>query len=271
MKKIVLTLFALLIAACQQAPQDQLIVYVENEEGVQAYKTRIIVTPKFMRFDEGDDSNTFLLFDRTKKIAYSVNHEMKSTMVVHGKEADVAAPIELNHSVKIVDDVSDAPKIEDAKVVHRQHSTNGQVCFDVISAEGLMPAAVEAMIEFHKVLATDSASTFNIMPADMHDPCAISMSTFAPTRHLEHGFPVQEWKPGYARSLVDYQSDYQADASLFVLPKDYFSYTVQEFREGRVDMMNQKVFPEQDSDKSSEKIETKPETDKPKTKEQENK
>jgi len=109
-----------------------------------------------------------------------------------------------------------------------------------------MPEAVEAMIEFHKVLATDSASTFEIMPADMFDPCAISMSTFVPTRHLRDGFPVQEWKPGYARSLVDYQANYKADSSLFVLPDDYFTYTVQEFREGRVDMMNQKVFSEQE-------------------------
>jgi len=250
MKKIILILITLFLTACQQAPQDQLIVYVENEDGVEAYKTRIIVTSKYMRFDEGDDSNTFLLFDRAKKVAYSVNHEMKSTMVVHGKEADVAAPIELNHSVKVIDDVKDAPPIAGVSLVHRRHLTNGQVCFDVISAEGLMPSAVSAMIDFHKVLATDSASTFNIMPADMHDPCVISMSTFAPTRHLDHGFPVQEWKPGYARSLVDYNNNYKADANLFILPKDYFSYTVQEFREGRVDMMNQKVFSDQELDEA---------------------
>ena len=242
MKKIIFTLFALLIAACQQAPHDQLIVYVENEKDVEPYKTRIIVTPKFIRFDEGDESNTFLLFDRVKKLAHSVNHEMKNMMVLHGKETAVSAPMELNHSVKIIDDIKDAPKIAGVTPIHRQHSTNDQVCFDVISAQGLMPEAVKAMIEFHEMLSTDSASTFNVMPADMHDPCAISMSTFAPTRHLQHGFPVQEWKSGYARSLVDYQEKYKADANLFVLPKDYFSYTVQEFREGRVDMMNQKVF-----------------------------
>ncbi len=246
MKKIIYSVFALLLGACQQAPQDQLIVYLENEDGVEPYKTRIIVTQKFIRFDEGDNSETFLIFDRANKIAHSVNHDMKSTMVVEGKDAEVKAPIELNHTVKIIDDIKDAPKIDGVTPIHRQHSTNDQVCFDVISADGLMPEAVAAMIEFHQVLATDSASTFNIMPADMHDPCAISMSTFVPTRHLQHGFPVQEWKPGYARSLVDYQSNYKADASLFVLPENYFTYTVQAFREGRVDLMNQKVFPRQE-------------------------
>jgi len=247
MKKIIFTLLALQIMACQQAPQDQMIVYLENEDGVEPYQTRIIVTPKFIRFDEGENSNTFLLFDRANKVAHSVNHEMKSTMTVEGKDARVTAPIELNHTVKIIDDIKDAPKIAGIAPVHRQHSTNDQVCFDVISAKGLMPGAVEAMIEFHKILATDSASTFEVMPADMHDPCAISMSTFVPTRHLQDGFPVREWKAGYARSLVDYKSNYKADASLFELPEGYFTYSVQEFREGRVDMMNQKVFPAEEA------------------------
>jgi len=246
MKKIILILITLFLTACQQAPQDQLIVYVENEDGVEAYKTRIIVTSKYMRFDEGDDSNTFLLFDRAKKVAYSVNHEMKSTMVVHGKTTIVEPPVELKHSVKIVDDVSDAPKIEGVTPVHRQHSTNDKVCFDVISVEGVMPAAVEAMKEFHLVLATDSAATFSIIPADMLDPCAISMSTFAPTRQLQHGFPVREWKAGYVRNLVDYKNNYKVDAALLILPKDYFTYTVQQFREGRVDMLKQKVFSDED-------------------------
>ena len=256
MKKFIIILFTLLIAACTQAPQDQLIVYLENEDGVEPYQTRIIVTPKFIRFDEGENSATFLLFDRASKVAHSVNHEMKSTMTVEGKETEVQAPIDLNHSVKIIDDIKDAPKIAGATPVHRQHSTNNQICFDVISAEGLMPEAVEAMIEFHKVLATDSASTFEIMPADMLDPCAIAMSTFVPTRHLQHGFPVREWKTGYARNLVDYKSEYKADASLFELPEDYFTYSVQEFREGRVDMMNQKIFPAQESNDVSGKNES---------------
>ena len=109
-----------------------------------------------------------------------------------------------------------------------------------------MPEAVAALKEYHLLLASDSAMTFNVMPADMHDPCAISMSTFAPTRHLEFGFPVQEWKPGYARNLQNYDPDYQVDPELLTLPKDYFSYFIQEYREGRVDLENRKVLPEQE-------------------------
>ena len=63
----------------------------------------------------------------------------------------------------------------------------------------------------------------------------ISMNTFAASRHLALSFPIQEWSEnGSGRALVDYQLNFQPDASLFVLPKDYRRFTVQEFREGKV-------------------------------------
>lgn len=231
------------LLACQQKPQSQLILFLENEEGIDPYQTRIMVTPDYMRFDDGGQSTTFLLIDRKKKVAYSVNHDMQTTMRVERQDVEVAPPIELNFTVKEVDDFKDAPKINNNQPKHRQLLTNDQVCLDVISVDGLMPEAVAALKEYHQLLAADSAITFNIMPADMHDPCTISMSTFAPTRHLEYGFPIQEWKPGYARSLETYDENYQVDPKLLKLPENYFNYSIQEFREGRVDFDNRKIIP----------------------------
>jgi len=246
MKKIiVLVLAGFVLIACGE-PTNQLIVYVENEDGVDPYRTRIIVTPKFIRFDEGDGSTTFLLFDRTTKIAHSVNHEMKTTMQVHDKNIKAVPPMELKHTLKIVEDEKPAPPFNDIIPIHRQHSTNGQVCFEVFSVKGLMPEAVEAMKEFHMVLASDSADTFAIIPADVLNACDISMSTFAPTRQFEHGFPVQEWKEGYSRSLVEYDDDYLVAPGVMDLPTDYFIYSVQEYREGRVDIANKKVLSDAD-------------------------
>ena len=80
-----------------------------------------------------------------------------------------------------------------------------------------------------------SKVTFNNLPADLQKPCNISMNTFAAGRHLALGFPIQEWSEyGSGRALVDYQLNFQPDASLFVLPADYHHFTVQEFREGKV-------------------------------------
>jgi len=245
MRSLIITVLfsTVLFAGCQQKAKNQMILFVEQEEGVEPYQTRIMITPTHIRFDEGDNTGPFLLIDRNKSIAYNVNHELQTIMKLQSKSIELSPPVELKYSVNVVDDLKDAPTIKDIKPVHRQLLTNEQVCLDIISVDGLMPEAVAALKEYHLLLASDSAMTFNIMPADMHDPCAISMSTFAPTRHLEYGFPVQEWKPGYTRNLQNYDPDFQVDPELLTLPKDYFSYFIQEYREGRVDLENRKVLP----------------------------
>ena len=248
MKKFVLLVLSFLslafvLAACQQKPQHQLILFLESEEGIDPYQTRVMITPGYMRFDDGEQSTTFLLIDRNKNVAYSVNHEMQTIMSVKGQGIEATPPMELTYTVNELDDFKDAPTINGRQPKHRQLLTNAQVCLDVVSVKGLMPEAVVALKEYHQLLAADSAITFNVIPADMHDPCDISMSTFAPTRHLEHGFPIQEWKPGYARSLESYDENYQVDPELLKLPEAYFSYSIQEFREGRVDFDNRKILP----------------------------
>ncbi len=252
MNKIVLLVFSFFfmafLGACQETPKNQLLLFLEGEKGVEPYQTRIIVTPDYMRFDEGDQSTTFLLINRKQNIAYSVDHDEKTIMRVEHQDTELKAPFELKYTVTELDDFNDAPEIKNSKPQHRQLFVNDQLCLDVVSVDGLMPEVVAALKEYHQLLASDSAVTFNTIPADMHDPCAISMSTFAPTRYLEYGFPVQEWKPSHARSLENYDEDYQADPKLFSLPENYFSYSVQEFREGRVDVANRKILPAVQSD-----------------------
>ena len=231
---------ALLLAGCQQAAQTHYILYLEKEDGVDPFQTRVIVSKDFIRYDDGEGSDSFVLLDRKSKKIYSVNHGNQTVMILEEKHSPATPPFELKYSVKTVDDMAKAPMINDKKPVHYQLLTNDQVCVDVVSVEGLMPDAVQAFKEFQMVLASDSATTVNNLPADLQDPCVLSMSTFAPTRHLEYGLPIQEWKPGYSRSLMDYKVSYEAAADTFVVPKDYFTYTVQDFREGKVDVGNRK-------------------------------
>lgn len=236
---------ALLLSGCQQAAQTHYILYMEKEDGIDPFQTRVFVSKDFLRFDDGEGSENYVLMDRASKKIYSVNHDSKTVMILEQKQNTATPPFELKYAVKQVGDMKEAPKINGVQPIHYQLSTNDQVCVDVVSVEGLMPEAVQAFKEFHTVLASDSATTINNLPADMQDPCVLAMSTFAPTRHLEYGLPLQEWKPGYSRSLMDYKLAYQAAADTFVVPKDYFSYTVQEFRDGKVDMENRKVIREQ--------------------------
>lgn len=244
---VTLSLLVMLLAGCQQQAGNveqqavkttsgaTLLNFVEFETSVEPYATRLIVTEEYMRFDDGEGSADFVLFDRKNDVIYSVNSSEATIMAVHYKQIDLKPPYELKLAHTKLDNLKDAPTIGGKQAEHYQFSANGERCYDVIAVQGLMPDVVTALREFGDLLASDSKVTFNTLPADLQKPCDISMNTFAPGRHLEFGFPIQEWSMnGSGRSLLDYELDYQADPALFVLPADYRQYSVQEFREGKV-------------------------------------
>lgn len=240
MKKLVLLMLSAFLFSCSQKEQsDILILFVEQEEGVEPFQTRMIVNKKFLRIDDGKSSNSFVLYDRIKKVVYSTSPDEERIMAIHEKKLKKGEafdpPFKLTHSIKKMPKMTDAPTINGDSAKHFQLITNDKICYDVVTIKGLMPNAVKALTEFHKHMASDSIVTFNNMPADMHDACDMTSTTFEPTRQYELGFPLQEWgKRDYSRSLVDFDENYKADPKLFVLPKGYQNYTVMELREGKV-------------------------------------
>lgn len=240
MKKLVLLLMSALLFSCANKEYgDTLILFVEQEDGVEPFQTRMIITKKFIRIDDGKGSDSFVLYDRVKKVVYSTNPDEKTIMAVHEKKLKKGEtfepPFKLTHSVKEMPDLKDAPAINGVTAKHYQLITNGENCYDVVSVKGLMPDVVTALTEFNNHMATDSMVTFNNMPADMHDACDMTLTTFKPSSQYEFGFPIQEWgKRNYSRSLVNYDVNYKPEAKLFVLPEGYKHYTVQELREGKV-------------------------------------
>ncbi len=236
MKKAVLVIFSIFFAACQQASETNMIVFAEQEQGIEPYQTRILVNRKYLRFDDGEDSiNNYLLLDRAAKKLLTVNHQEKTVMVLEMKVHDTKPPFELRHNVKTVGDMKESPSIHGKQPVHYQLSTNDQVCLDVVAVDGLLPEAVAALQEYHRILASDSATTVQNIPADLQEPCMLAMTTFAPNEYLKQGFPVQEWKEGYSRHLLDFKENIETPVDIFTVPKDYFQYTVQQFRDGKVD------------------------------------
>jgi len=230
---------SVLFSCAQKEQSDTLVLFMEQESGIEPYQTRMIVNQKFVRVDDGEGSRNFVLFDRIKKVVYSVNPDEKRIMAIHEKKLEKGQvfepPFKLTHSVKELAKMKDAPTINGEVARRYQLSTNNEICYDVVAIKGLMPNVVTALTEFHQHMATDSRVTFNNMPADMQDACDMTLTTFKPTRQLAFGFPIQEWgKQGYMRSLVDYDVNYKADPKLFVLPEGYQNYTVQDLREGKV-------------------------------------
>lgn len=221
----------------QQAEKDTSvkIKFVEYEKYVKPYPTRLIVTNQFMRFDDGEGSKSYILFDRDANMIYSVNADERTVMSLKHKDIEIEPPMELKLEDKNLGTMEDAPTIQGMKPLHYRFSANGEDCYDVVAVDGLMPDVVEAMKAFKEILASDSKVTFNNMPADLQNACDMSMDTFAAGRHLKYGFPIQEWSTnGDGRTLVDYEENYQPDPELFVLPEDYEHFSVEDIRGGKV-------------------------------------
>lgn len=242
--KIVSTLvLTTAVSACQQhAPNNQLLIFLNSEKGLKPYQTRIIVTPTLMRLDDGEGSMSYTVFDRKTRIARSVDSRQHTVLIINPKSIKVAPPFKLNNVDKDMGEMKGAPKVMGEVPRHYQEYTNNKLCNNLIAVNGLMPEAVKAIAEYREMLASDSMVTVNDMPADMQDPCALSMNTFAPTRYLQHGFPIQQWRPGYSRMLVNYKEHYQPDPKLFEIPQGYFTYSVQQIRDGLVDLDNRKIL-----------------------------
>lgn len=240
MKKLVLLLMMGFIVSCaQKEVGDTLVMFMEQEKDVEPYQTRMIVTKDFVRVDDGEGSNSFVLYDRMKKIVYSINPDEQSVMAVHEKKLAKGEifepPFKLTHTTNKMPEMKDVPMIMGEKAKHFQLITNDKVCYDVVAVKGLMPNVVQALSDFHQHMASDSRVTFNNIPADMQDACEMTMTTFKPVRQFAFGFPIQEWGDnGYTRSLVDYKTDFKADAKLFEFPEGYKHYTVTELRQGQV-------------------------------------
>ena len=237
MKLTHLIVVALLIAlvGCDQQTNQQagnlLLVFGDEESGVDPYQTRVLVTPEFMRFDDGEGSVDFLVFDRKQKTIYNVIKANQSVTVMSAKPVEVTSPIELKLAHKQMDDMQNAPSMQGIKPQHHAYMSGEKVCFEVVSVPGFLPEFVAVMKEFNTVLANNSAATLTTIPADMHEGCDLAESIFAPNRHFEAGFPLQKWdSTGKRQVLLDFKTDYQVDQSLFAIPSGYKRMNMEEIR-----------------------------------------
>lgn len=237
-----LTIAATGLGAMAQAAADSSVakwVFVEQEAGVEPYQTRMMANAHFLRIDDGEGAPDYVLFDRKQRTIYSVTAATRSVLVVENREMDAVAPFKLELSETRVENSKDFPEVAGRKPAHYRLDANGEECSHVVAVKGLLPDALEAMREFGQVLAGESAATFAAIPADLHDACDMAAHTFAPDRHLQFGFPIQEWDDsGYARYLLDFDAQFEpTEQDLFGLPKDYVRATIEDVRAGNAGSM----------------------------------
>ena len=250
MRNVIVVLMAIMLAACGDkettAPSAKdlqgqvekkltttMLLYNVVEPGVDPYQSRMIVTNDFIRIDENNDGNDFVLVDRKKQIVYSVSTDNDSILVVKRKPVDMQPPMELKLSVdKKQQDIA-APQIDGKNVAHYVFKVNGTACNDAMIAEGLLMDTTKALSEYRHILAGQHASTLQSVPADLRNACDMASHIFHPDRHLQYGLPVQESDySGYKRSLADFDDDWTANPKLFILPAELGRFSIDEMKGG---------------------------------------
>lgn len=203
-------------------------LYIETDAGSgQSFSLYMFVNPNFLHMSDSRSPKDYVLFDRKKKVIYSVNSDDKTVFEIHAKPVDIDSPIELNY-VETSQPSSAIPKINGRQATHYRYTVNGKHCYDaVVTPPSFLPDVRKALIEFRTVLAGEHASTLNNTPRDMLDACDLAVNIFDVNDHYAHGLPIREWgNGGYQRFLKDYQADTRVMQKLLTVPEGYRHYSL---------------------------------------------
>ncbi|MHB8624273.1 MAG: hypothetical protein ACYC9J_03290 [Sulfuricaulis sp.] len=230
-RSFLLTTFLLiaLVARAEPITPATVLYFEEHEQGTHPYRTRIIVTAKFVRMDDGANNQDFLLFDRAGGTIYSVSSRDRQILVIRFMPVKIKPPEKLTQRVVI--DHAIFPSVGRHKVIHYQLLTNNQLCYDLYAADGLLPDVVEALRLYYVALAGQQALTIPVTPAEIQSSCDLANNVFYPARQLEYGFPVRFVDmAGKTSELEGYKTNFLATAAIFRLPQDYKRLTLEELR-----------------------------------------
>jgi hypothetical protein len=230
MNRIIFPFLFVLISACtDKHPGATFLSFSESSPDGDTYPVRMLVSEGFLRIEDGDARDGFIVFDRAKKIVYSISHTDKTTLVLSAQQVLLDAPKAFVH--KVERDGEKLPNVGGRAVTHYRLLTNRERCFDVYAADGLLPEALAALREYHRTLAGEQAAMQALVPAGFQSACDLAEYVFLPARHLEFGFPVRQIsRAGVVRQLLDFKTGVPVEKGLFDVPAEYKQITPSEVR-----------------------------------------
>ncbi|MCW8963191.1 MAG: hypothetical protein OQL16_05285 [Gammaproteobacteria bacterium] len=195
--------------------------FSEVESGVDPYITRMLVSSRYIRIDEGVESDGYVLFDRLKKRIFSVVYENESILVVDPIHPLQAVPDDLEIKAQLKE-LDDAPTIAGVQPAYYQFHANGTLCYHLVAADGLLPEITRAMQDYQSILAAQQQETLALTPAELQTPCFLANYIYAPSIYITKGFPIEQWDvSGYRRSLISIKEGASVSSSIFSLPDSY--------------------------------------------------
>lgn len=200
--------------------------YMVSEPGLEPHPSRIIVTPEFMRMDDGAPGGDYLLFDRKKKLISSVTQEDGTVLEIPLREVTQSPPIPLKRDHTLELDTK-APEIGGKQPHQLRLLVNDKPCYDAVVVPGLLEDTVQALRDFNRVLAGEQGKVLGELPGDVIEGCDLALHTFYPEWTLESGLAIQEWDASLRQGhlLVDIDQEFVIEPGLFELPANYRHYS----------------------------------------------
>lgn len=224
MKQLILFFFTWLmqwplVAAESKA---QAFWYEELEQDLPPSLYRYLVIEDFMRIDNGQADDDFILFDAIKQVIYSINHDDQTILTI--KSTPWKMPDFEFRRNQVTDKLEDGPKLFGKTVSNYRLFANQNLCTEIQLVPGIHPQSRAMFRDYQQVLSGQQVQSLFNTPKEMRSPCFLLDQVFNLGDYFDQGLPVQEWHSrGYARILKDVQS-LKVDEKLFSLPEKYQSY-----------------------------------------------
>jgi len=216
----IVTVFLLLTSTVSLAGQAELLVYQVKEPGVDNYLSRILVTKRYLRLDEGGEPDAgYTIYDRQEKKIFNVDPLEKTVLEMVPPAFQPAPPAEMKLEEQVTTD-PDSPQVAGQQPVKIKLQVNGETCRELVVVKDTLPDAVSAMTELYQTLARMQYPTVGA-PGYTQNDCELSEYIYAPQRAFSHGLPLWDVMGGKQRMLVDFKPSFAVSDDTFAVPDEF--------------------------------------------------
>lgn len=211
MKRLAVLLLA--AGAAAQAADMIDLRYQDSEQDATPYETRILVTERYLRMDDGRDGSDFVLLDRKTGKVVNVLHQQKLLMALRDK----ALPKHYVQTYRVEKKVTPV-RPGTARI---QVLADGHLCSETVAAAKLFPEAARAMAEYKAALAYTQWATYLNTPAELRQDCDLVHHVWQTGLAYSQGLPLEE--RDYAGRVRQYLGGEKRELrpELFRLPAGY--------------------------------------------------
>ncbi len=208
--------------------------YLEREPGVDDYRVTMVVSDRYIRVDEVDESSGYIVYDDKDKIIYSVSHTDRSVLVIKSQNfSNKGLPVKL--FVEYLPLVK-APKVADKsmfnyRVFVKQNdvaSTKKKEvnCMEIQLAEDLFPKVRTLLQNYQKVISGQQVKMVDNIVNEIQTPCFYVDQVYNEGDYYKKGLPIQEWHSNDKFKALTSYKRIEVDMSIFTIPESYRQFSM---------------------------------------------